>query len=141
MKLMTNTFLNSVADLGMAVGSILLTPGDYSDKTICLNGPLTDCETASEAFSSALGKTVIYEQATYESYKQVRHAIMTYACDSTYPHPQESPLTSNFSKRILQTLLEAHMPEWQVLGILELFRMYERQESFCRGSTQVRHVL
>ena len=65
--------LNTVADLGMAVGSILMTPGDFSDKTICLNGPLTDCETASEAFSAALGKTVIYEQATYESYKQVRH--------------------------------------------------------------------
>lgn len=29
------------------------------------------------------------------------------------------------------------MPEWQVLGILELFRMYERQESFCTQSTKV----
>ena len=47
----------------------------------------------------------------------------------------------NFFKHILQTLLEALMPEWQVMGILELFRMYERQESFCRGSTQVRHTI
>lgn len=36
-----------------------------------------------------------------------------------------------------QTLLEAEIPEWQVLGILELFRMYERQEPFCTESTKV----
>ena len=39
-----------------------------------------------------------------------------------------------------QTLLEAEMPEWQVLGILELFRMYERQEPFCVESTKVHSV-
>ena len=63
----------AVADLGAAVGTILLNPGNYPDKTISLNGPLTDCETASEAFSLALGKTIIYEQASYNSYKEVCH--------------------------------------------------------------------
>ena len=60
-----------VSDVGTALGSILLTPGEFSDKTISLNGPLTDCETAACAFSIALGKPVIYEQATYSSYKEV----------------------------------------------------------------------
>lgn len=56
----------------MALGLILLTPGAYGDKTISLNGPLTDCETAAAAFSMALGKPVIYEQASYGSYREVR---------------------------------------------------------------------
>ena len=90
--------LNSVADLGMAAGSILLTPGDFPDKTICLNGPLTDCETAAEAFSVALGKTVIYEQATYESYKQVPYVIplVTDTCDNTHSHLSTSTRTSTY---------------------------------------------
>ena len=36
-----------------------------------------------------------------------------------------------------ETLLEASMPEWQVSGILELFKMFERQEPFCQGSMKV----
>ena len=61
----------TVSDVGTALGSIRLTPGLFSDKTISLNGPLTDCESAACAFSVALGKPVIYEQASYSSYKEV----------------------------------------------------------------------
>jgi uncharacterized protein YbjT (DUF2867 family) len=95
----------AVSDVGAAVGTILLAPGNYADKTISLNGPFTDCETAAAAFTAALNKPVIYEQVSYESYKE--------------------------------TLLEAAMPEWQVNGILELFKMFERREPFCQGSMKV----
>ena len=95
----------AVSDVGAAVGMILLTPGNYADKTISLNGPFTDCETAAAAFTAALNKPVIYEQVSYESYQE--------------------------------TLLEAAMPEWQVNGILELFKMFERREPFCQGSMKV----
>lgn len=102
-----NAKRNSIAisDVGAAVGTILLTPGLYADKTISLNGPFTDCETAAAAFTIAFQKPVIYEQVSYESYRD--------------------------------TLLEASLPDWQVNGILELFKMYERQEPFCQGSLKV----
>ena len=38
--------------------------------TISLNGPLTDCDAASKAFSIAFGKPIIYEQVSYESYRE-----------------------------------------------------------------------
>ena len=38
--------------------------------TISLNGPLTDCDSASKAFSEAFGKPIIYEQVSYESYRE-----------------------------------------------------------------------
>lgn len=60
----------AVSDVGAAVGNILLTPGNYADKTVSLNGPFTDCETAAAAFTAALNKPVIYEQVSYESYKE-----------------------------------------------------------------------
>jgi uncharacterized protein YbjT (DUF2867 family) len=94
----------TVSDLGVAVGKILMTPGLYGDKTISLNGPLTNCETASLAFSAAFDKPIIYEQVSYDSYRE--------------------------------TLLEASLPEWQVTGILELFKMFEAQEPFCLGSSE-----
>lgn len=95
----------AVSDVGAAVGTILLTPGHYADKTLSLNGPFTDCETAASAFTAAFNKPIIYEQVSYESYKE--------------------------------TLLEAAMPEWQVNGILELFKMFEKKEPFCQGSMKV----
>lgn len=90
----------TISDVGTAVGNILLTPGMYCDQTISLNGPLTDCDLAAQAFSEAFGRPIIYEQVSYDSYRE--------------------------------TLLEAKMPEWQVIGILEQFRMFEKQEAFCR---------
>lgn len=59
----------AVSDVGAAVGTVLLTPGNYADKTISLNGPFTDCETAAAAFTIAFNKPIIYEQVSYESYK------------------------------------------------------------------------
>jgi uncharacterized protein YbjT (DUF2867 family) len=102
-----NATRNSIAisDVGAAVGTILLTPGKYMDKTISLNGPPTDCGTAAAAFTAAFNKPIIYEQVTYESYRD--------------------------------TLLESSMPEWQVNGILELFKMFENREPFCSGSMKV----
>ena len=66
-----NATRNSVAisDVGAAVGTILLTPGKYMDKTISLNGPQTNCGLAAAAFTAAFNKPIIYEQVTYESYK------------------------------------------------------------------------
>ena len=66
-----NATRNSVAisDVGAAVGTILLTPGKYMDKTISLNGPHTNCGFAAAAFTAAFNKPIIYEQVTYESYK------------------------------------------------------------------------
>lgn len=95
----------AVSDVGAAVGTILLTPGLYADKTISLNGPFTDCETAASAFTAAFNKPIIYEQVSYQSYQE--------------------------------TLIEAGVPEWQVNGILELFKMYEKKEPFCQGSMKV----
>jgi hypothetical protein len=60
-----------VSDVGKALGTILLTPGSYGDKTISLNGPLTNCEMAAQAFTAAFGKPIIYEQVSYPSYNQV----------------------------------------------------------------------
>lgn len=124
----------------------------------------------------ALGKTIIYEQASYESYKEVCHGQLhkrdrTFQCIGIYALPYSHyssvlfllsrtshlsfltlfssflllfiPFISFFNSFLYlyysneQTLLEAEMPEWQVLGILELFRMYERQEPFCTESTKV----
>ena len=61
-----NSKRNSIAvsDVGAAVGTILMTPGIYADKTISLNGPYTDCETAAAAFTIAFNKPIIYEQVS-----------------------------------------------------------------------------
>lgn len=60
-----------MSDVGKALGNILLTPGSYGDKIISLNGPLTNCEMAAQAFTAAFGKPIIYEQVSYPSYNQV----------------------------------------------------------------------
>ena len=44
-------------------------------------------------------------------------------------------------RELIETVIYAGlppaMPEWQVNGILELFKMFERREPFCQGSMKV----
>jgi hypothetical protein len=68
--------------------------------------------------------------------------LFIYFCIFSYPliYSFFIPFISYSTHSFPQTLLEADMPEWQVLGILELFRMYERQEPFCTESTKVHNA-
>jgi len=60
----------AIIDVADVVAKILLNPGNYADKTITLNGPLACGNSAADAFSVAIGKTVTYEQISYESFKE-----------------------------------------------------------------------
>ena len=60
----------AIIDVADVVAKILLNPGNYSDKIITLNGPLACGNSAADAFSIAIGKTVSYEQISYESFKE-----------------------------------------------------------------------
>lgn len=93
----------AIIDVAEAVAKILLNPGNYSDTIITLNGPLACGNSAAEAFSMALRKTVTYEQISYESFKDC--------------------------------LLMSKMHEWQVNGMIELFKTYEDNHNITESNT------
>ena len=65
-----------ISDLAEAVGKILISPLQYSDCVVSLNGALTSCEQAAGAFARALGRPVVYEQTSPAAYK----SMMLNAC-------------------------------------------------------------
>lgn len=93
----------AIIDVAEAVAKILLNPGNYSDTIITLNGPHACGNSAAEAFSMALRKTVTYEQISYESFKDC--------------------------------LLMSKMHEWQVNGMIELFKTYEDNHNITESNT------
>jgi uncharacterized protein YbjT (DUF2867 family) len=61
----------AIADVAQAASHVLASPGRFADMTLSLNGCTTSCREASEAFTAAFGKPVLYEQVTYDEYAEM----------------------------------------------------------------------
>jgi NAD(P)H dehydrogenase (quinone) len=77
-----NVTRNAIAirDVAEASARVLMSPAKYVNQTLSLNGPLNSDSLAVEAFSKALSRPIVYEQISYDNYRQtlVRAKMATY---------------------------------------------------------------
>lgn len=83
-----NVTRNAIAikDVAESSAKILMSPSKYVNVTLSLNGPLNSDALAVDAFSKALSKPVVYEQLSYENYRQtlVRAKMTPYQVEKHY---------------------------------------------------------